>query len=128
MSSDTNWNVTIKNLETRIRVGIHPHEQEPQRVIVNATISGDFPVRPQSIEDCFNYDLVHQLVAKKWPTEAHIPLLESWVTNLLLFIFKADPRVTQAKVSVCKPDIFDHAESVGVEAIWSRADFKRFNQ
>lgn len=125
MSSDQRWRVFVKNLETKIRIGIHPHEREPQRVRVNAVIEADYPVKPQSIKECFDYDHIHRLVIHEWPKREHIALLETGVTELLEYTFKMDPRVVKAKVSLCKLDIFSEAESVGVEAEWTREDFEQ---
>lgn len=128
MSSNQKWRVYIKNLETRIRVGIHAHEQEIQRVIINATIEAEYAAKPRSIDDCFNYDHLHDWVVQEWPKRPHTALLEHCVVELLEHIFRADKRISFARVSVCKPDIFPQADSVGVEAEWTRADFKRHQQ
>jgi len=125
MSSEQKWRVHIRNLETLIRIGIHAHEQTPQRVLVNAVIEGLFPLRPASIEDCFDYDHVHALVVGVWPKQAQVGLMETRVIELLEHIFTMDARVSYAKVGLCKPDIFKEAEAVGVEVEWTREDFKR---
>jgi dihydroneopterin aldolase len=125
MSSDQRWRVNIRNMQTRIPVGIHPHEIAPQRVIVNASIEGNFAPLPKVIEDCFNYDHVHKLVVKEWPSHTHTGLLETYVIELLEYIFRTDERVTFARASVCKPDIFPDTDSVGVETEWTRGDYER---
>lgn len=119
------WNIHIKNMETTIGVGIHPHERVKQRVFVNVTVEGEYPAKPQVIEDCFNYDYIHNLVVEKWPNREHKLLLENCVTELLEHIFRCDERVNRASVRVCKPDIFPGVEAVGVETTWTRADFKK---
>jgi 7,8-dihydroneopterin aldolase/epimerase/oxygenase len=120
------WRVYVKNLETNIKIGIHDHEQEPQRVLVNATVTGRYPAHPSSIGDCFNYDHIHKLVVNEWQKRPHTKLLETLVVEVLEYIFRIDSRVESAKVSLCKPDIFKMAESVGVEAEWSREEYLRF--
>ena len=125
MSSEQRWRIHVKNMQTNICIGLHSHEQVPQRVLVNATIEMLGPTRPESIEDCFNYDHVRKLVVGEWPQRAHVFLLESYVTELLEHIFHIDPRVVYAKASVCKPDIFADTEAVGVEAEWTRVDFEQ---
>ena len=126
MSFDMRWRIHIKNLETYVCIGIHAHERVPQRLYVNAVIEGDYPFRPASIADCFNYDHIHRLVVQEWPKRPHTDLLETYTLELLEHIFRIDGRVTLAKVSLSKPDIFSEADSVGVEAEWTRADFERF--
>ncbi len=121
------WYVHVKNLETTIGVGIHAHEKEKQRVIVNVTVEGEYPANPQTIKDCFNYDHIHNLIVNEWPQKAHKPLLENCVVELLEHIFRCDERVDIARVQVSKPDIFQNAEKVGVETQWTRKDFELYN-
>jgi dihydroneopterin aldolase len=128
MCSDTVWRIRIADLETYIPVGIHPREKNPQRVLVDAMIECSYPAWPQTIEDCFNYEIVHQLVTIEWPKKPHTDLLETRVAELLEHIFRSDARVQRARINVTKPDIFLDAEKVGVEAEWSRADFERFRR
>ncbi len=130
MSSDIQkhrWRVHVTNLQTTIRVGIHEHEKEKQRIIVNAIVEGEYPAKPQVIEDCFNYEYIHNLVVDEWPKKEHKSLLENCVVELLEHIFSCDERVDKASVRICKPDISPHAEAVGVEAQWTRKDFKLFS-
>ncbi len=119
------WTIHVTNLETRIAVGIHPHEQEKQRVIINATVEGTYSAKPKKIEDCFNYEHVHNLVVDEWSKHGHKLLLENCVTELIEHIFRCDERVERACVRICKPDISPHAEAVGVETSWTRADFDK---
>ena len=125
MSSDMRWRIRFRNLETRIRIGLHDHEKEPQRIIVNVLVEGHYPYNPGSVKECFNYDHVHSLVVKKWPQQPHKLLLEHCVVELLEHIFSVDDRVEYAKVSVSKPDIFPDTEAVEVEGEWTRADFEK---
>lgn len=126
MSSNHLWRVQVRQMETRIRVGIHAHEREAaQRVWVEATVEGHYPARPQAIEDCFNYELIHRLVTQDWPLQAHKPLLEQWAVELLEAIFRADAKVEAASVSLSKPDVFADTHSVGVETRWTRAEFDK---
>lgn len=124
MSSSHEWRIQITNLKTNVCVGIYDHEREPQPVVVNALITGKYPARPQTIEDCFDYSLVHRFVTVDWSKREHVGLLEILVVELLEFIFSADSRVQYAKVSVCKTDI-SAVEAIGSEAEWTRADYKR---
>jgi dihydroneopterin aldolase len=70
---------------------------------------------------------VRQILVNDWPNRSHVDLLETCVSDLLMFIFRASDNVVSAKVSVCKPDIFPEVEAVGVEAQWTRADFERLS-
>lgn len=122
------WRVNIKNIEAKIRVGICDHErQAPQNILINAIVDYESSSNPQSINECFNYDSIHQLVVGKWQEKEHIDLLETLVFDLLSYIFSSDEKVKFAKVSISKPDIYKEAEAVGIEAEWTREDFVRYN-
>ncbi len=121
------WRIHVTNLESSICVGIHQHEKEKQRIIVNAFVEGEYPENPQTINDCFSYDYIYDLVVNEWPKHPHKLLLENCVVELLEHIFRIDGRVDLANVRICKPDIFPQAESVGVETQWTRADYKKFS-
>lgn len=119
------WRVFIRSLETSLRIGIHQHEREAQRLLVNAEIEGVYAIQPQGIGDCFNYDHLYKLVVHDWPKREHVELLETLVIDLLCHIFSVDERVERVTVSIAKPDIFAEAESVGVETVWTRGDYAR---
>jgi dihydroneopterin aldolase len=117
------WRVFVKNMETTVKIGIHDHEQKPQRILVNVEVQGVYKAPPEVISDCFNYDHVHQLAVKEWPQRAHVQLLETLAIEMLKHVFTVDNRVDTARVSIAKPDIFKEAEVVGVEASWTMDDF-----
>ncbi len=96
--------------------------------MVNISLEGEYPAKPKEIEDCFNYDYIHDLVVNKWPNMEHKLLLENCVVELLEHIFRCDSRVDSATVRVCKPDIFPDVEAVGVETSWTRADFENYTK
>ena len=113
-------------MQAKIRVGICEHEKKaPQSILINAAIDYESSAQPASINECFNYDSVHQLVVGKWQERQHVDLLETLVFELLSYIFTTDKKVKSATVSISKPDIYEEAEAVGVEAQWTRADFER---
>lgn len=122
------WRIFVKDLESRIRIGIHDHEREAQRVLVNAEVEGVYSMSPLSIEDCFNYDHIYQLVVKEWPCRLQVQLLETLVAEALNYIFRSDARVCRATVRISKPDIFKEAAAVGVEASWVRSDYEKHLQ
>jgi dihydroneopterin aldolase len=121
------WRVFVKDMETTVRIGIHDHEKEAQKLWVNARIEGVYPVFARQIGDCFNYDLIHQLVVGQWPKRDHVQLLETLAVDLLQHVFSHDERVDYVRVSIAKPDVFKEARAVGVEAEWKRDDYKRFH-
>lgn len=128
MQSDMRWRIFVKDLETRVKIGIHQHEREAQRLLVNAEIEGIYSAMPKGIEDCFNYDHIHNLVIGQWPSRPHVELLETLVIDLLKHIYTMDQRVDYAKVSISKPDIFKEAQGAGVEAGWTIEDYRHYTQ
>lgn len=126
MSFSTIRRIKIDDLKTSVRIGIHPHERKPQPISVDVMAEGEFPLHPESILDCFDYDPIHDLVVNKWPVQQHVDLLETLTTSLLEAIFLQDPRINFARVYIKKTHIFAAAKSVGVEEQWHRSDFERF--
>lgn len=125
MSFNQSWHIHVKGLEVNVPVGIYDHERTPQRIMVEALIEADYSVHPVAIEECLNYEHIYTRV-KSWEMRSHTPLLETYVTELLTYIFTMDTRVTKASVTLAKPDIFPEVQSVGVGATWTRGDFERF--
>ena len=121
------WRFHVKNLATQMCIGCDPKEREPQRIFVNAVIEGEYSAKPQSLAECINYDIIYRIVTQEWPKLPHTILLETRIRELLEYIFRTDERITFARVSLAKPDIFPEMESIGLEAEWTRADFKRIS-
>lgn len=119
------WTITYRRIESFVRIGIYDFEHAPQRIWVDATVEGDFPLHPRGIEDCFNYQHLHRLVVEQWPLREHTALLETLVVEALEFVFEADSRVTRAQVAISKPDIFNEIESVSVSASWTRTEYEQ---
>lgn len=117
------WEIIISQLETRVRIGIHAHESEPQRLWVDAAIYGHYPAHPSSIEQCIDYDVFHNLVTVEWPKRPQIALIETLVMELFAFIFLQAANVSHATIGIYKPDIFREAEKVGVRLSLTRAEF-----
>ncbi len=128
MSSDMWWRINITNLVTHVKVGIYPRERKSQRIMINGVIAGCYPVRPNSIEECISYEHVYKLAVQEWPKRPHVDLLETYLVELLEYVFTIDNRIQQARFSLCKPDVFKEAEAVGIEAEWTRADFERLKK
>lgn len=125
MSSKQRWRLYVTDLETSVRLGIYPYEKtKPQRIIVNTEIEAEYALRPESIDECFNYDVVYDLAVNEWPKRPHVDLLETLVIEMLEHIFSENSHVTSAKVRIDKPDVFKEARSVGAETFWTREDYK----
>ncbi|MEE8213463.1 MAG: dihydroneopterin aldolase [Alphaproteobacteria bacterium] len=108
--------VFIKDLVGACALGIHRHEKKTrQRVRINLELSViDMGPPPD--------DHIHQVVCyedvaddiRRLLDGPHINLVETLAENIAVLCFK-DERVTAVRVRVDKLDVFDDAESVGIE-------------
>lgn len=105
----------IKDLVLRARIGIHPHEREPQRVRINAEIEIRGGARPQGddITQVVSYeDLVARI--KDLVAAGHINLVET-LAERVAEVCLADPRAVSARIRVEKLDVEPDAAAVGIE-------------
>lgn len=105
----------IKDLILRTRIGIHPHEREPQRVRVNAEVEirGDIRPHDDDIAQVLSYeDLIAQI--KELTATGHINLVETLAVRIAE-ICLIDPRAVSARIRIEKLDVEPDAEAVGIE-------------
>lgn len=106
--------VFVRDLVLSARIGIHPHERElAQRVRFNVDLAVTEKPAPADISQVVSYEDV-VLGIKRIISAGHIDLVETLAEGIAEFCL-ADPRVTAARVRVEKLDVFEDAESVGVE-------------
>lgn len=103
----------IEDLEVRLRLGIHPHEATPQRVLVSVWMMADLaqPIQ-DSIDSVVDYDRVCDAIRAL--AEGPGFALQETVCEAIASIALADPRVRLVRVRTTKPDIFADAR-VGCE-------------
>ncbi len=100
-------------------VGILPSEYiEPQKVIIDVTVTYPDVIRPSTIAECYNYADITQYL-DTLVSKGHTDLIETIACDVLDFIFQ-NPNVQHAQVIVKKPDIIPGAEYVAVEYERSR--------
>lgn len=108
--------VFIKDLVGTCALGIHRHEKgNRQRVRINLELSVIDTGPPPG-------DHIHQVVCYEDVTDdirrlfngPHIQLVETLAEKIAVLCFK-DERVTVVRVRVDKLDVFDDAESAGIE-------------
>jgi dihydroneopterin aldolase len=109
--------VFIRRLEVRARLGIYPHEAEPQRVLIDVELLARDDAAPHAVgaEDfarVVDYEAV-VLAARRIAAEGHVLLAETLAERIALAAL-TDRRVTAARVTVEKPDIFPDVAGVGV--------------
>ncbi len=109
----------LDGLEVMMRLGIHPHEVAPQRVVVSVemTVMYPGPLGEDAIEEVLDYDFVrtgiHALTAER-PFALQEILCEA-IAGLCL----ADARVRRVKVRTVKADVYPDAR-VGCEIVRTR--------
>ncbi|WNK00950.1 dihydroneopterin aldolase [Thalassospiraceae bacterium LMO-JJ14] len=108
--------VFVRDLVLLALIGVHDHEHDkPQRVRVNL----DLAVRESEKgldDDLANVVCYEQLVSgvQKIFDQGHVGLVET-IAEAISEMCLTDTRVRSARVRVEKLDIFDNAQSVGVE-------------
>jgi len=104
----------IKNLTVSARIGIYPHEREPQRVRINAEVEilGDPRPIGDDIANVISYeDLIARI--KDLIETGHINLVETLAARIA-DICLTDPRAVRALIRVEKLDI-EPGATVGIE-------------
>jgi len=109
--------VFVRGLEVKARLGVHPHEKAPQRVLIGIELA----VRDAEAPDRAGADELARVVdyealtrtARRVATEGHVRLAETLAERIALAAL-ADPRVVLARVTVEKPEAFADVASVGV--------------
>lgn len=115
------YTVFVRDLVVAARVGIHAHEKEiAQRIRLNIELYCELPAaggRAHINEVVCYEDLVTRVRALV--KRAHVGLMETLAERLIQVCF-ADSRVRGMWVRIEKLDVFDDAESVGIEIERSR--------
>jgi 7,8-dihydroneopterin aldolase/epimerase/oxygenase len=109
--------VFIRRLEVRARLGIYPHEAEPQRVLIDVELLVQDGAAPHHAgDDSFDRVVDYEAVvvaARAVAAEGHTLLAETLAERIALAAL-ADPRTRAARVTVEKLDIFPDVAGVGV--------------
>ena len=108
--------VFVRDLVLPCAIGVHAHEQDaPQRVRINV----DLMVREEDhalqdrIENVVSYEHIVN-GARALTSDGHIYLVETLAERIAALCL-ADARVSSVRVRVEKLDIYEQADSVGVE-------------
>ena len=115
----TEYTIFLDQLDVSMRLGIHPHEAEPQRVrlSVEMTIVYRAPLTADAITEVLDYDFlrnrIHELAAG--PGFALQETLVDAIADLCL----SDSRVRRVRVRSMKLDVYPDAR-VGCEVVRSR--------
>ena len=109
--------VFLRNCEISARIGIHDYEKKgPQRLIINVDLYIPLAISTplddeltEVVDYSFIRDTIDSLVSR-----GHINLQETLCDELAQQLL-VHPDVLAVRVATEKPDIYDNAESVGVE-------------
>jgi dihydroneopterin aldolase len=109
--------VFIRGLDVQARLGVYPHEETPQRVVIDIELltrddAAPHGIGPDRLERVVSYETV-VIAARAIAMAGHIHLAETLAERIALSAL-VDPRVQAARVTVEKPDIFNDVAGVGV--------------
>lgn len=113
------YTILLDRMELSMRLGIHPHEATPQRVLLSAWITIDYAATPSAdrIDEVMNYDGVREGILALAAGQGFA--LQETLVESVARLCLADERVTQVRVRSVKPDIYPDA-AVGCEIVRSR--------
>lgn len=107
----------IEDMAVAMRLGIHPHEAAPQRVLLSVWLTVDYPGVPaDTIEAVLDYDRVHDGIRAL--ADEGFALQETLVERVAALCL-ADARVRQVRVRSVKADVYPDAR-VGCEIVRGR--------
>ena len=111
--------IILDDLAVTMRLGIHPHEAGPQRVLVSVRLTVDYPHAPDAdtIAQVLDYDSVRDGVLALAAGEGFA--LQETLVERIAALCLADPRVRQVRVRSVKPDVYPDAR-VGCEIVRGR--------
>ena len=114
--------VKLNNVVVECRCGVHPwekHPERPNRLSISITLFAGLNSRRIAEFGYIDYDQIRDFL-KTFPARPHTDLLETILDEIVERCF-ADERVDACRVSILKLDIFNEAESAGVEVYRTRA-------
>ena len=108
----------LDRLSIMIRLGIHPHEVEPQPVVVSVemTVAYPGPLGEDAIEQVLDYDFVREGVLA---FTARRFALQETLCEAIATLCLGDARVRRVKVRTMKTDVYPDA-GVGCEIMRER--------
>lgn len=109
----------LDSLAVMIRLGIHAHEAEPQRVIISVEMTIDYPapLAEDAIDQVLDYDFVREGIIRL-AAECQFALQETLCERIAALCF-ADGRVRQVRVRTMKTDVYPDAR-IGCEIVRTR--------
>lgn len=112
------YTILLDDLDVAMRLGIHPHEAEPQRVRLSVRMTVDYPAAPSGdrIGEVLDYDFVregvHALAGQGFA-------LQESLVDAVAALCLGDERVREVRVRSMKLDVYPDAK-VGCEVVRRR--------
>lgn len=117
--------VGLREVVVEMHIGIADWERQPdckQRVVVNVDMYRVLPDTPaRSIDDCINYDPIHEHITREWPNRPHTDLLETLAEELVALCLD-DSKVAAVRVELQKPDVYQDTAAARVEVFQRRPE------
>jgi len=108
--------IFFKEIDIPCMIGVYEHEKKhPQRIIINIELELLSEVDPTNdrIDETLNYDLIYREI-KKISSSQHFNLVETLTYRIFVYLKKLK-KVSNLRISVAKPDIYDDCNKVGYE-------------
>lgn len=114
------YTIVLEGMAVAMRLGIHPHEATPQRVIVSVWMTVGYPAAPSAdrIDEVLDYDFVREGVRALADGPGFA--LQETLVEAVAALCLSDPRVREVRVRSMKPDVYPDA-AVGCEIVRRRA-------
>jgi len=108
--------IFFKEINIPCRIGVYEHEKKhPQRIIISIELELSSEVEPinDRIDETLNYDLIYREI-KKISSSQHFNLVETLTYRIFIYLKKLE-KVSNLRINVSKPDIYDDCNKVGYE-------------
>ncbi|WP_294197798.1 dihydroneopterin aldolase [uncultured Sphingomonas sp.] len=111
--------IILEDLAVQMRLGIHPHEAAPQRVLVSVRLTVDYtdPPAADTIDQVLDYDRIRDGIHALVSGEGFA--LQETLVERVAALCLADARVREVRVRSMKPDVYPDAR-VGCEIVRRR--------
>tara|TARA_Y100000588_G_C14162360_1_gene885378 strand:+ start:854 stop:1228 length:375 start_codon:yes stop_codon:yes gene_type:complete len=108
--------IFFKEINIPCRIGVYEHEKKhPQRIIISIELELSSEVEPinDRIDETLNYDLIYREI-KKISSSQHFNLVETLTYRIFIYLKKLE-KVSNLRINVSKPDIYEDCNKVGYE-------------
>jgi dihydroneopterin aldolase len=112
------YTIILEAFEVLLRLGIHPHEAEPQRVRLDVELTITYPQPPaaDAIEEVLDYDFVREGILK---LAGQGFALQETLVEAVAALCLSDARVRHVRVRSMKLDVYPDGR-VGCEIVRAR--------